>query len=158
MGPSGCGKTTLLHILLGILSPDSGVRKYPRNIAFSPVFQEDRLCENLSVGANIRLTARKKPTPRVLEDALSAVGLAGAANIPAHSLSGGMKRRAAIVRALLSGGDVLVFDEAFRGLDGPTRRRVMDFTLAMLAGRSLICVTHDREEAEYLRAEVVLLR
>ncbi|MDR2296399.1 MAG: ATP-binding cassette domain-containing protein, partial [Clostridiales Family XIII bacterium] len=134
MGPSGCGKTTLLHILLGICAPDSGVRSCARGISFAPVFQEDRLCENLSVGGNIRLAARAALPAHTLHDALSAVGMGAVASSPVHTLSGGMKRRVALLRALLSGGGVLVFDEAFKGLDDDTRRRAMDFTRAARAG------------------------
>ncbi len=124
LGPSGCGKTTLLRILMGLLEPDSGrILGLPGRC--SAVFQEDRLIEHASALANVRIALKRDfPAGRIAE-ALSAVGLADAMAQPVRELSGGMKRRVAIVRALLSDAPLLLMDEPFRGLDRATRERVI---------------------------------
>ena len=108
--PSGWGKTTLLRILMGLEAPTSGSVEGVGRVGV--VFQEDRLCDNLDPSANIRLI---NPTlgRRETEDALAAVGLAGCLRQPARELSGGMRRRVAILRALLAEYDLLFLDEPF---------------------------------------------
>ena len=109
MAPSGGGKTTLLRILLGLEAADSGEVQGLAGLRLSAVFQEDRLLENLSPVANIRLVNPRRPRGEVLA-ALAAVRLSGCADQPARELSGGMRRRVAILRALLpleqQGGDL----------------------------------------------------
>ena len=148
-GPSGCGKTTLLNILLGLLPPDSGsISGLPS--ACSAVFQEDRLVESLSVLSNIRMALRRGyPIPEILR-ALEEVGLGESAAQPVRALSGGMKRRTAIVRAMLCDSPLLIMDEPFRGLDADTRLQVIRFVLNRRAGRTAVIVTHDPAEAELL--------
>lgn len=156
MGPSGQGKTTLLHILMGLVQPDSGDITGTDGYRLSPVFQEDRLCENLSVGANLRLvcsTAEKQQ----LEALLTALGLPDSIHQPVRKLSGGMKRRVAIARALLV-GDILLFDEPFKGLDDDTKHQVMACVKDCCHGKTLIWVTHDIREAEYMGSRISLLK
>lgn len=155
MGPSGHGKTTLLHILMGLVEPDSGRISGVMGRRLAPVFQEDRLCENLSVGTNIRMAARDKLPVADIEAALGHLGLTGSLRQPVRELSGGMKRRVTIARALLSGGDILVFDEPFKGLDEETRSDVMDFVRERIKGKTLIWVTHDPQEAAHMGSEVI---
>lgn len=158
MGESGCGKSTLLNILMGLIKPDSGViTGLPLRI--SAVFQEDRLCEEFSVAANLRIAAAKGITAADIEAALTALGLVENLRTPVRDLSGGMKRRVAIARALLAEGSLLIMDEPFRGLDDITRRAAAAYVRKSLDGRTLIAVTHDAEDAELLGAvQVVRMR
>ncbi|MBQ9384587.1 MAG: ATP-binding cassette domain-containing protein [Ruminiclostridium sp.] len=156
MGASGCGKTTLLSLLMGIINPDSG-EIAGNDVRISAVFQEDRLCANLTVLANLKLVLPGKPDRAMLERELAAIGLDGCADKPVHTLSGGMKRRTALLRALLAEYDLLFLDEPFKGLDDDTKQSVMSFTKEKTAGKTVILVTHSREEAEFFAAETIML-
>ena len=151
MGPSGCGKTTLLSVLMGILPPDSGTVT-GNNVKIGAVFQEDRLCENLTVQSNLRLVLKGKPD---LGKELEAVGLGGIADKPVRELSGGMKRRTSLLRAILYEPDILFLDEPFKGLDSETKRTVMEYCKEKTAGRTVILVTHDKEEADFFGGEIL---
>lgn len=156
MGVSGCGKTTLVSILTGLVKPDSGsVEVTPQDARFSAVFQEDRLCENLTVSANIRLVTGGRRTDDEIMEALSAVGLAECAEKQASELSGGMKRRVALVRALLAEYGAIFLDEPFKGLDEATKAQVIGYCRSALSGKTAVLVTHDPEECEALAADVV---
>ena len=156
MGPSGCGKTTLFNILAGLLEPDSGtVEGMPERISF--VFQEDRLCPAYSAAANVRLVTGNTVSREKIASDLAELGLGDSAGLPSEQLSGGMKRRAAIARAVLYGGDVFLLDEAFKGLDEERKRQTMDYVKSRTAGKTVICVTHDAEEAEYLGGKIIKL-
>lgn len=158
MGASGCGKTTLISLITGLMKPDSGsVQISPADARFSAVFQEDRLCENLTVSANIRLITGNSRTDSEIENALAAVGLSECAEKPVRELSGGMKRRAALVRALLAESGAIVLDEPFKGLDEATKAQVVGYCREMLAGKTAVLVTHDRYECEALAAEIIQL-
>ena len=125
---------------------------------FSAVFQEDRLCGNLTAAANVRLVCGGYRSDGEIAEAFAAVGLSGCGDRLSGELSGGMKRRAALVRALLAEGGAVLLDEPFKGLDEATRRQVMDYTREMLRGRTAVIVTHDRAEAEALADEVIELK
>lgn len=155
MGLSGCGKTTLLNIILGLVTPDSGsVEGLPDRI--TALFQEDRLCEDFTAESNVRLTAAGGVTREAIAEALGELGLESDIKTPVRELSGGMKRRVAIARAMLAEGELVIMDEPFRGLDGENRRRAAEFVISRLNGRTLIAVTHDPEDIELLGAEKVL--
>ena len=155
-GESGAGKTTLLRLLAGLEQPTEGEAEGAGSRRIAAVFQEDRLCENLTATANIRLPrgalrggALKRELARDL-DALSAVGIGAAeAARPVRELSGGQRRRVAILRALLAESDAILFDEALRGLDARTADVVMDFAQPYLAGKTVLWITHDGGEARY---------
>lgn len=122
MAPSGKGKTTLLRILMGLEKADRGSVEGIKGKKKSVVFQEDRLCENLSTGANVRLvvkgkTGRSRQFQETMSRGFSRMGLADCISQPARELSGGMRRRAAILRALYADWDILFLDEPFKGLD-----------------------------------------
>ena len=154
MGQSGCGKTTLLGILMGMIVPDSGTVA-GNDTHISAVFQEDRLCENLSVLSNLRLVMKGKPERAVLERELEAVGLPDCADKPVRLLSGGMKRRTALLRALLAEYEILFLDEPFKGLDEETKMSVMEYCKEKTAGKTVIMVTHDRSECDFFGGEII---
>ncbi|MDD4707021.1 MAG: ATP-binding cassette domain-containing protein, partial [Firmicutes bacterium] len=109
MGPSGCGKTTLLNILMGFICPDSGsVRGVPR--LKSAVFQEDRLCENFNAVSNVKLVCDRRVDISKIVTHLENIGLKDSLDQPVSELSGGMKRRVAIVRSIFAKSDVLFLD------------------------------------------------
>ena len=151
MAPSGAGKTTLLRLLMGLETPDSGTITGLAGVRLSAVFQENRLCDNLSAVSNIRLVnplLSVQEVERALErDALWQ---------PARALSGGMRRRVAILRALLAEYDFLLLDEPFKGLDKTTKEIVMADTRQRIRGRTVLFVTHDASELEALGADQTL--
>ena len=157
MGPSGCGKSTLLAILMGALAPDGGEVLPDSSFKRSAVFQENRLCENLTAGGNIRLVTGKRFSPAEIDAELSALGLDGCESKPVKQLSGGMKRRVALLRALLADYDVLFLDEPFKGLDEDTKELVISRVREKTAGKTVIMVTHDRDECEALAQSIIKL-
>ena len=146
MGPSGCGKTTLLNLLMGLVKPDSGKVKAD-GIRFSAVFQEDRLLEQMTALANVALVS---PALREeIEGLLRELGIdEESLPQPVSAYSGGMKRRVALARALLAEYDVLILDEPYKGLDEETRAKVMKIVERYTEGKTVLLVTHDREETE----------
>lgn len=151
MAPSGRGKTTLLRILMKLEAPDSGTVTGLEGQRMSAVFQEDRLCENLSPVSNIRLVCPRREKQEVIA-AMESVGLTGCAAQPVRELSGGMRRRVAILRALLADYDILFLDEPFKGLDAKTKAVVMEDARKRSAGKTVLLVTHDPAEACALNA------
>ena len=148
MGPSGGGKTTLLNLMLGLLKSDSGrLEGLPASPAV--VFQEDRLCEGFSAVSNIRLVTGDRVSKEEILRHLELLGIGDSAEKPVRQLSGGMRRRVALARAVLYGGDALILDEAFKGLDPDTRRMALEYVMAHRGDRTLICVTHDQQEADF---------
>lgn len=157
MAPSGYGKTTLLHMIMGLKQPDFGTINGVECVKFAPVFQDDRLCEMLSVGANIRLTRRRNLSRQEMIDCLNALGLESCIAKPVCALSGGMKRRVAIARALLSDGDVLIMDEPFKGLDKECKQQVIEYVRMTVEGKTVLWVTHDEGEYEKMGGELIRL-
>lgn len=155
MGRSGAGKTTLLRILMGLEKPDEGEIKTDRPYKKSAVFQEDRLCGNLSVLANIRLVCPGRSRGQIIEE-MERTGLCGCENQLVNELSGGMKRRTAILRALLAEYDLLFLDEPFKGLDEETKQRTMEFVREKSRGKTVLFVTHDAKEARQMGAENIV--
>ena len=155
--PSGAGKTTLLNILAGLLPIDGGSISGIEGRKLAPVFQEDRLCENLSAGANIRMAARQKVTTKEITDMLEKLMLFNALHQPVREMSGGMKRRVAIARSLLSWGDLFLFDEPFKGLDEETKSAVIATVSESLKGKTLIWVSHDLNEVKEMGSEIIRL-
>ena len=161
--PSGWGKTTLLRVLMGLETPTSGSVQGVGQV--SAVFQEDRLCDNLSPVSNIRLTAGTHFPRRAITDALEATGILSCAAQPVRELSGGQRRRVALLRALLAPYDLLLLDEPFKGLDAQTRLQVITYTQTALqtaaAGsptpKTVLLVTHSPEEATLLATQTLSL-
>ena len=156
MGPSGVGKTTLLRLMMGLEKPDRGTITGIDEKRISIVFQEDRLLEYLDVMGNLHLVAPDLRDEDAIE-ALSAVRLYDCARQPAHELSGGMKRRVALLRALLAPSDLLLLDEPFKGLDEETMDAAIAYTRKRTADKTVVLVTHDPGEAERLRAQIYVL-
>lgn len=149
--PSGAGKTTLLRILLGLEAPDEGRVDGLSGRPLSAVFQEDRLCPSLDAAGNIRLAA-PAVSREALRQELLALLPADSLEKPVSAFSGGMRRRVSLLRALLSPGEVLFFDEPFNGLDEKSRQAALDYVRAKRAGRTLLFTTHHPEEAQALGA------
>ena len=156
MGPSGCGKTTLLSLLLGLEQPDEGEITGMEGLRKSAVFQEHRLCEDVSAAANLRLVAPHLSRQEA-EALLTGLGLGDSLRQPVGEFSGGMKRRTAILRALIAPYDVLLADEPFQGLDQDTKQLVLDYWQKQTRGKTVILVTHDLAEAEALGDHILSL-
>lgn len=156
MGPSGEGKTTLLNILMGFEKADSGsAENIPHNKA--AVFQENRLCESFSAFTNIKI-ANDSLSDETIKVHLEQVGLGDAASQKVCTLSGGQKRRVALVRAVLAEKDILFLDEPFKGLDEDTKTAVTEYLLQNTADTTVVMVTHDIDEASSLGAKVMYLK
>ncbi len=156
MGASGKGKTTLLHVLLGLTQPDGGtITGVPTNKA--ACFQTDRLCEEISAVENVRFVTGKRVPRETIAAHLTRLGLSESMEQPVRELSGGMRRRVCLARAVLSGADAIFLDEPFKGLDEDTRRTAMDYLKETCAGKTLVVVTHEPAEAEYLGGTVLRL-
>ena len=150
MGASGVGKTTLIKILMGLVQADDGKVIGINNKKISVVFQEDSLCENLSVLLNIKLVCENISNLEI-EKSLELLDLKDCMHKRVRELSGGMKRRIAIIRALLYDFDLLIMDEPFKGLDKETKIKVMDFVISKLENKSAIIITHDMDEIMYFK-------
>jgi NitT/TauT family transport system ATP-binding protein len=154
MGPSGCGKTTLLNILMGLLLPDSGtITGVPRKK--SAVFQEERLCESFSAVANVRMVCQKEISTRMIEEHLAGIGLKDSMYMPVSELSGGMRRRVAIVRAMLAKSEIIFLDEPFKGLDAETKQSVIRYVKVNTRDKTVIMVTHDLDEVQKMDGRLI---
>ena len=154
MGPSGVGKTTLLRLIAGLLRPDSGRLRVhtPRR---AMLFQSPRLLPWLTALENVNTVL--SDGPGTLPEAmtwLQRVQLGSAAAKYPAELSGGMQQRVALARALAYGGNLVLLDEPFQGLDEDTRTGMIALCREVLREKTTILVTHDRAEAEAL-ADVI---
>ena len=157
MGESGCGKSTLLSLAAGLLTPTDGrVLCTAKRIACA--FQESRLFPWLTVAQNLSAVL-PKPDPRAIAEALWAVELSDCAALYPAELSGGMKSRVSLARALLYGGDLFLLDEPFSALDADLRRRLSNRLRVKWkqAGAAVLLVTHQQEDAERLGGRVLRL-
>lgn len=141
--PSGSGKTTLFRILCGLEKPDSGTVTGPDR--FSMVFQEDRLCETYSAVCNVAMVTGERAGA---EAALKRLLPEEALFKPCGQLSGGMKRRVALVRAMEASSEAVVLDEPFTGMDAGTKQRAEEYISASQKDRLLLIATHDRCEGK----------
>jgi NitT/TauT family transport system ATP-binding protein len=163
VGASGCGKSTLLSLVAGLDQPSSGlVCTGDQQIAF--MFQEPALFPWLTAAGNIDLALRARKVPKDrrrsrVAELLGIVGLAGFATARPHQLSGGMRQRIALARALAQDADVLLMDEPFGALDAITRNLLHSELERIVAetGLTVLFVTHNVSEAVRLADRVIVL-
>lgn len=157
MAPSGAGKTTALRLALGLEAPDGGAVERTAG-PLAAVFQEPRLLEDLTAAENLALVAADPGELRyglqLLDELLEAPESAAK---PVCRLSGGMRRRAELARALARPSGLLALDEPFTGLDDETRRRTAAIAARCLQGRTLLLATHEAADAEALQAPITPL-
>ena len=168
IGPSGCGKSTIAFLLAGYDPPDSGrvlAGGKPVN-GPSPdrlvVFQETALMpwlttlDNVMFGPRAR-GERRREAKRSARELLARVGLEGFEDRYPDQLSGGMQRRAELARALVNDPELMILDEPFRGLDAMTRRLMQEYCAELLAGRTVLFITTDVDEAVFLADRLLVM-
>lgn len=153
--PSGAGKTTFLRILMGLETADGGRIEGSAKENVAAVFQEDRLCPWLDATGNIRLVNPRLETEGLRQE-ISRLLPADSLSKPVAEFSGGMRRRVSLLRALLSEGELLLFDEPFNGLDEEMRRQALEYVKSRRNGRTLLFTTHHAEEARALHAQEIV--
>jgi NitT/TauT family transport system ATP-binding protein len=170
LGPSGCGKTTLLKIIAGLIPATSGEVLVNGKRVTGPgperafVFQDFALMpwasaiRNVAFGLELRGVA-KSEREAVAERYIDAVGLKGFENSYPHELSGGMRQRVGLARALTVNADVLLMDEPFSAVDEQTRRKFQEDLLRLVQNedKTFLFVTHSIEEAVYVSNQVAIL-
>lgn len=168
IGPSGCGKSTLVRILAGLETPTSGQVLVDGRIVKGPgrdrgmVFQGYTLFPWLTVRKNVMFGLRMNDVSRAeaarqADEWLGLIGLEKFADAYPHQLSGGMKQRVAIVRALANRPRVLLMDEPFSALDTITRARIQELAAELMEGRTVLLITHDPFEACRLGHHLVVM-
>lgn len=170
LGPSGCGKTTLLRMIGGLDVPTSGKVEIDGKIVDKPspkmtmVFQEYSLYPWRTIGDNVgfgleMMGIKKEERDKIVAERLKDVGLSEFAKSYPHELSGGMRQRAAVARALASDPAVMLMDEPFGALDAQTRNKMQNELLRLWEStkKTILFVTHSVDEAVYLSDRIVIL-
>jgi len=148
-GRSGSGKTTLSRILLGLERPDAGRVEGAAGLKKAAVFQEDRLIEHLSALENLRLVGADPGEARAH---LARLGLENDADARAKTLSGGMRRRVALARAMIVGAGLIVLDEPMTGLDEGAKRLAAEYVASARGRAAVLLISHDPEDIRLLGA------
>ncbi|MDO4317661.1 MAG: ATP-binding cassette domain-containing protein [Lachnospiraceae bacterium] len=149
-GPSGCGKTTLLRLLLGLEKPDGGSVRRAETVGVC--FQENRLCEWASAWKNVKLGGTGRSREEICR-ALTACGIRETERQPVREFSGGMKRRVALLRALMNPGSLCVLDEPFHGLDEERKAQLAAWVRQKARAAAVVLVTHDASEIAFFAQE-----
>ncbi|MEL6555430.1 MAG: ABC transporter ATP-binding protein [Cyanobacteria bacterium J06621_11] len=170
LGPSGCGKSTLLNIIAGFIKPTAGYVVVDQQLVTKPgadrgfVFQQYSLLPWKTIYQNVELGLKIKGLPKVerqdmVGEYLNLVGLAKYRNAYPAELSGGMKQRASIIRALVNSPSVLLMDEPFAALDAQTRHMMQELLLNIweTLKTTIVFVTHDIEEAVFLGDRIFVM-
>ncbi len=155
-GPSGCGKTTLFRILSGLEQADNGQITIEENAHIAYLFQEPRLLFGATVYQNLAClykskTAAKEQVPIWLEK----VGITEAMHLYPDQLSGGMKSRLSLARALSVAPDILLLDEPFGALDEKTKDEMIALVKLHTQGKTVLIITHQKEDLEKLGAQEI---
>lgn len=161
IGSSGTGKTTLLNIIGSLTSYDGEIKDAPNKLSF--VFSEPRLVNNLTVFGNLEYVLKhietdKNKRKEIIENILTAVELIEYKDYYPRELSTGMAQRVAIARAFIVPSDMIIMDEAFRGLDIGLKNRLMNYFIRLWNDnkKTVVTVTHDISEAIYLADRIYL--
>jgi NitT/TauT family transport system ATP-binding protein len=170
LGPSGCGKTTLLKIIAGLIEPSAGQVEVNGKVVTGPgpdrafVFQDFALLPWANVIRNVAFGLELRRVPKSEREAIAEryirqVGLAGFEKKYPHQLSGGMRQRVGLARALSVDAQVLLLDEPFSAVDEQTRRKFQEDLLSLVQNerKTFIFVTHSIEEAVYVSDQIALL-
>jgi NitT/TauT family transport system ATP-binding protein len=170
LGPSGCGKTTLLKIIAGLIQPTSGQVDVNGKAVTGPgpdrafVFQDFALLPWANVLRNVAFGLELRRVPKsereaIAEKYIREVGLAGFEKKYPHQLSGGMRQRVGLARALSVDAQVLLLDEPFSAVDEQTRRKFQEDLLSLIQNekKTFIFVTHSIEEAVYVSDQIAIL-
>ena len=163
MSPSGSGKTPLLRIIMGLEQADQGLiladgkPQDMNSLTVSAVFQEDRLCEAFSPIENVSMGAGRSVRGSRIRWELARLLPEECLNRPVSTLCGGLKRRVAVMRALLTPSRILLMDEPFTGMDDELKRNVISYIREKQDGRLLILSTHQEEDVELIGGELVKL-
>ena len=150
IGVSGVGKTSLIKAMLSLVDFDGKIADVPQ---FSVVFQEDRLVQELSVKNNILLACPNLNVEKVLEE----IGLREEKDKKVKTLSGGMKRRVAVARALAIESEMLIADEPFVGLDIATKTKLASVLRSHLQDKGLLLITHDLLQAYDMCDRIIVI-
>lgn len=170
VGPSGCGKSTLLRMVAGLETPDEGAVQTDGELIRKPsprrmmIFQEHALYPWLTVGKNVEMGLElagvaKEERRNKAENVLKTVGLEGFYDYYPSQLSGGMRQRVSIARALVMDPDILLLDEPYGALDAMTRLTMQNELLKLWegSGKTMLLITHDIDEALYLADKVFVM-
>lgn len=152
VGRSGAGKTTLARILLGLEAPDAGRVDGMDGIKRAAVFQEDRLIEHMSALQNLVLVGASVEAARTH---LNALGLADDMEVRVDRLSGGMRRRVALARAMIAGAGLIVLDEPMTGLDEDSKRQSAAYVSQNRGRAAVLLISHDPEDIQRLGADAI---
>ena len=153
MGESGIGKTTLMRLISGLDKDYSGNIEKPNKISY--VFQEPRLFSTLTVIENIKLV--EQGTKKSAEKILKMLELTSAKGLYPSELSGGMKMRLSLARALYYNGDLFLMDEPFSSLDIDMKERIIPKIMREIKGKTVIIISHDKNEAEKYADNIIIL-
>ena len=153
-GPSGCGKTTLTRLICGLERPDAGHIRRPEGLRFSCHFQEDRLLPWYTAEENLTLALGSREQARMW---LEQTGLADAGALYPGELSGGMRRRVSLARALAYDGDLFLLDEPLSALDADKAAELLDLLARHMEGRTLLFVTHSLAQARTLATRICVM-